>query len=254
MITRQAANRSRPDGGGRGAAMAPPLRVPAECAWALDSLYRLQRSGAPRRPQALARYVSAAYADELGRFLAPVRARARNCSGPRLRVVDIGAGLAMYHAALDRDLGGCVEHFLVDKSANEVPAERPEQHGGWHPHRLPFYNSMECARRIARASGIDGARWHGLNASAAAIVRLGPRSVDVAMSLLSCGFHYPVSAYAAAVAKVLKPEGFFVVTLRRGMRQEEALREAGFRCVDGGKWAQSAKGALLACRVRGASS
>eukprot|EP00964_Phaeocystis_antarctica_P129510 scaffold93351_cov63-Phaeocystis_antarctica.AAC.1 len=36
------------------------------------------------------------------------------------RIVDIGAGLGMYHIYVDRRYGGRAEHFLVDKSLVEV--------------------------------------------------------------------------------------------------------------------------------------
>ena len=90
---------------------------------------------------------------------------------------------------------------------------------------------MECAQTIAAANGVDASRWHTVEASAASVLALGNHSIDVAMSLLSCGFHYQVQSYASAIASVLKPNGRLIITLRRGKAgQREHLAELGFRC------------------------
>ena len=81
------------------------------------------------------------------------------------RIVDIGAGLGMYHIYVDRRYGGRAEHFLVDKSLVEVHRGNRSQSGYWHEDRLPFYNSMECAKAIALANGVDASRWHTIEAS-----------------------------------------------------------------------------------------
>ena len=62
--------------------------------------------------------------------------------------------------------------------------------------RLPFYNSMECAKAIAVANGVDASRWHTTEASSAGVEAIGAGTADVAISLLSCGWHYPVTTYA----------------------------------------------------------
>ena len=236
------------------------LELPRECDWAVTTLFRMQRSDAPRdSPSAISRYVAEAYADQVKPFLPSKFLRnaltfgqfprkSTGCSN-KPRILDIGAGLALYHANLDHDLGGCVEHYLVDKSANEISQRNQSMHGGWHEKRLPFYNSMACARTIALANGIDGSRWHSLEASDSVIEQqIGVQSVDIAMSLLSCGWHYPTSTYAAALAKVLKPDGVLIITLRKGKNQLQALEAVGFKCVTRGQWAQSSKGDLFSCR------
>ena len=121
----------------------PLLKLPAECDWAVRTLFQMQRSDAPRGdPQAIARYIDGAYADQVARFLTPMLPRRSGLCPRKLpRVVDIGAGLAMYHANLHRDFGGCLEHYLVDASKNEV--SKRNRSGFWHADRLPFYNSME---------------------------------------------------------------------------------------------------------------
>ena len=56
-----------------------------------------------------------------------------NVAAPR--IVDIGAGLGMYHIYVDRRYGGRAEHFLVDKSLVEVHRGNRSQSGYWHEDR-----------------------------------------------------------------------------------------------------------------------
>lgn len=43
---------------------------------------------------------------------------------------------------------------------------------------------------------------------------LGPPDIDVAISLLSCGFHYPLSTYGSYFSEKLKPGGGVIVDIR----------------------------------------
>lgn len=209
-----------------------------------DELNVVQRSRSGERTldtSALTRAVLAGYLDELHGLLP------NDVAAPR--IVDIGAGLGMYHVFVDRRYNSRAEHFLVDKSMVEVQHGNRAQSGFWHADRLPFYNSVECAKAIAVANGVHASRWHATEASSAGVEALGAGTVDIAISLLSCGWHYPVTAYAAALAHVLKPTvGRLILTIRRGKGQEQLLWEAGFyNCSRSLHWRQRSRGFLVTC-------
>ena len=158
-----------------------------------------------------------------------------------VRIIDIGCGLGMYHVYMRQYFGSRSEHFLVDQSQYQIGRKGFERHssvGGFHRLKeMPFYTSAECAKDIAMASEFDDTNWHWVNATADNVIAIGGGTADIVMSLLSWGFHYPVSAYAKAVHHVLKPTGRLILTLRhdvgkptKASQQLDALREAGFAC------------------------
>lgn len=223
------------------------VQVPSHCAWAIRDIFTMQRSsiGKDCSPAKVWNVTHEAFTDQLLRFIPHV-------SDIVLKIVDIGAGLAMYHIMLDKHYNGNVEHFLVDKSINEVKPTMHHKHGDWHNNdKFPFYNSMECAQSIAVANNVSKLRWHSVYASngTESIFNMGKASMDIAISLLSCGWHYPVNTYASALAHVLKPNGILIITLRRMQKQDKELRRVGFVCTSH-TWSQSNKGHLMTCHLK----
>ena len=212
------------------------LTIPTHCQWAIDNLFVYQRSEVvigerSRRTRISASTVSRVVNETFATFESELPSADSRLP---LRILDIGAGLAMYHTHIDRRYQGRVEHYLCDKSKNEVLAAATTEHGGWHAKALPFYNSMECARDINVANGVSALRWHSLNATAEAVSALGPGGIDVAVSILSAGFHYPIDSYAHALHHVLRPNrGRLLLTLRRTTMggQLRSLKLLGFRCA-----------------------
>lgn len=211
----------------------PELIIPSHCVWAINELYAHQRSG---KRNMSAHEVNAREAADYVRIRPHLPQLTR---GHALRLVDIGAGLGMYHTFIARHYGGHVQHFLVDKTAYEsLPASTSTlATSGWHADdRAPgaqqfrHYNSMECARDINVANGVMPSRWHFVDPAEEAVKALGTSSVDFAMSHMSLGFHYPVTAYSKSLFCVLKPGGTLLLTVRNGRKQDELLRADGFAC------------------------
>jgi hypothetical protein len=50
-------------------------------------------------------------------------------------------------------------------------------------------------------------------------------NVDLIISLLSCGFHYPLKTYTEFALRALQPGGIFVFDMRRSEGQENDLAE-----------------------------
>jgi len=163
------------------------------------------------------------------------------------KIVDIGCGLGMYHIPMHNYFERRSNHFLVDQSKYEIGQKgfsQHSQHGGFHSvQKMPFYTSEACASKIAMASGFTDSTWHWVNATVRNVRKLG--TADIVMSYLSWGFHYPVEVYADAVHHLLQKGGRLIITVRLRNKQEQALKNAGFECLE--KNRHGGHHALLVC-------
>jgi len=133
---------------------------------------------------------------------APALPPASRFKGPPV-VVDIGAGLAMYHAFIRSYFGNQSRHYILDRSvvrlgdaASQRKRDNPRLNhaGGFQDaSKFSFYSSLECATDIARESGFDMNMWHAIDASEAKLEAL--KSVDIVISILSWTYHYKVETY-----------------------------------------------------------
>lgn len=126
-------------------------------------------------------------------------------------VLDIGCGMAGIDVLLWRLYRPRL--FLLDGTG--MAAVRTGFHG-----TLEWYNSMPIARKLLELNGVPTSR----------IVEGTPARCDLAISLLSWGFHYPVSTYLPLVKTVLSPGGRLILDIRKGTDGLAAL-EADFEMV-----------------------
>jgi SAM-dependent methyltransferase len=144
--------------------------------------------------------------------LAPVLAERK----PR-RVADIGCGYAFFDLFLARDHGADV--LLIDLEANE------RRHFGFQA-EAAAYSSLSVARRMLEGNGIAPDAIRTLNPRETAPETAGP--VDLAVSFLSCGFHYPVDLYLPFLRDALAPGGAAIFDLRQATAVEQAAKLAAF--------------------------
>lgn len=122
--------------------------------------------------------------------------------------------------------------------------------GGWHTNvtKMPFYHhERDCVTQIATDNDVPRANTRLLSATADNLAALDG-GVDLIYSHMSWGFHYPVSTYASAAFKALRPGGTLLITvikkfwnsrdgcLGNGKRLKpedeiEHARSVGFRCT-----------------------
>lgn len=140
--------------------------------------------------------------------VAPLMAEAR----PR-RIADIGCGYAMFDLFAHRATGATL--LLIDIEKND------RRHFGFDA-QAAGYSNLSVARSFLEANGVDPARIETINPAGAPLDAAGP--VDLAVSFLSCGFHYPVSAYAAFFRESVRPGGRIILDLRR-RRAEQQMAE-----------------------------
>lgn len=123
---------------------------------------------------------------------------------PRV-IADIGCGYAFFdlfaQAAYDADL------LLVDIEENE------RRHFGFEAEGAA-YTSLSVARRFLERNGVPPDRistWNPQNQDLPDATR-----IDLAVSLLSCGFHYPVDMYMPFFRFGLRQNGAVILDLRAG--------------------------------------
>lgn len=133
--------------------------------------------------------------------------------GPRTigRMVDIGCGHALIDLFFFRRYGS--DLHLVDIETSERRYQDYHETGSG-------YASLRAARTFLERNGVPSARITTTNPSRET---LADKGCDLVLSLLSCGFHYPVSTYTGFAQAALKPGGLFVVDLRKGTGQEADL-------------------------------
>jgi hypothetical protein len=98
-------------------------------------------------------------------------------------LADIGCGYAIYDLFHWRDFPGRL--VLIDLESTE------SRHFGYRESGAA-YTSLETARRFLTANGVPSGDITLVNPARKALPK---RKVDLAVSFLSCGFHYPVETY-----------------------------------------------------------
>ena len=125
-------------------------------------------------------------------------------------ILDIGCGVAGIDVALHRHHATQPPQFrLLDKSA---VSERV--YYDFHA-AAAFYNSLEAASRVLTSNGVAEAAIQRFEANEQNTIPLGDGSVDLILSLISWGFHYPVATYLREAARVLALDGALILDVRR---------------------------------------
>lgn len=133
-------------------------------------------------------------------------------------ILDIGCGIA----ALDLFLFERLEAptlILLDKTSIETKVWYMFEQSG------AFYNSLELAEETLTQNGVPGDKIQLLEATDNGDIKLPDRSVDLIVSTISWGFHYPVSTYVDSVARVMSERGALIIDVRDGTGGEDELRE-----------------------------
>ncbi len=133
-------------------------------------------------------------------------------------IVDIGCGIAgldvFLYQALDKP-----DLILLDKTAIESKVWYMFESKG------AFYNSLELARDTLVQNGVPADKVSALEAPENGEIALPKGSVDLVVSTISWGFHYPVSVYAKSVRDILSPQGALILDVRKDTGGEAELEE-----------------------------
>lgn len=130
------------------------------------------------------------------------------------RILDIGSGLAAIDIRLHQ-LYPDAHLYLLDRTDLNVEYGMETDQA--------FYNSQAVAQALLRTNGVPLSQIHLLEATPD--YEIDVEDVDLALSLFSWGWHYPLGAYAEAVAGAVVPGGVLVVDVRN-REGEDLLLEA----------------------------
>jgi SAM-dependent methyltransferase len=137
------------------------------------------------------------------------------------RILDIGCGIAgidvlLYAAYKER---GDPDLYLLDRSEMSVGGS-----GGRYRFKDSdrFYNSLAETEKLMLANGIRRERVHLLDVPADSRIAMD-EPCDLIISLISWGYHYPLSTYMDQVAgRLLKPGGKLILDLRKRQADEDS--------------------------------
>ncbi len=134
------------------------------------------------------------------------------------RVADIGCGYGVFDLFAARETGA--EVILIDIEAND------RRHFGFAEEGAA-YSDLSRAVAFLTRNGVPVEKVRALNPEREDLHAVG--EVDLAVSLLACGFHFPVSAYMPFFERNVAPGGRIVLDLREGQfaRQSEQLAPLG---------------------------
>ncbi|MBR9843873.1 MAG: class I SAM-dependent methyltransferase [Rhodobacteraceae bacterium] len=132
------------------------------------------------------------------------------------RIADIGCGYGFVDLCLYRRYD--CDLVLIDiESGNDRHFGFSEQH--------PGYTSLDKARQFLEGNGVPSERITTINPTKTPVEDAG--SFDLALSLLSCGFHYPVDTYETLFRDQVNPSGGILLDIRRGSGGKAALKKFG---------------------------
>lgn len=121
------------------------------------------------------------------------------------RIADIGAGYAFLDLLAFRHWG--CDLVLIDIEETEA------RHFGFAADGAG-YSSLAKARAFLVANGVPERRIRTINPRHEDLAEAG--IVDAAISLISCGFHYPAQTYDAFFRDQVRPGGAVILDIRKG--------------------------------------
>lgn len=167
-------------------------RRPLDAAIAMESTWR---GGAVRR--AFNRDMALEYAEILPYL--PAHART---------ILDVGCGVGGIDVLLHRHYGRA-KLYLVDRTqTNDTVYYAFREHSA-------FYNSLEVTRGLLVRNRIPEADLHFREVGDEPRLNV-PEAIDLVISLISWGFHYPVSTYIHQVHALLRPGSRVILDVRKG--------------------------------------
>jgi len=161
-------------------------------------------------------HIKRLYAEDMRREYETIRdALPAECAA----VLDIGCGVAGIDVLLHQHYADPkLSVFLLDKTQVEQRVfYKFEQEGA-------FYNSLAIARDLLVANGIDAAHVHLHEATATNDIPINT-PIDLVLSLISWGFHYPVETYVQRVHEVLRSGGVAILDVRKQTSGLEVLKD-----------------------------
>lgn len=123
-------------------------------------------------------------------------------------VLDIGCGVAGVDPYFSWHYKNPIQFFLLDKTFtdNKVVYKYRE--------KASFYNSLLVAKKLLTLNGIDDTQIHLIEANDEYAIPIKTH-IDLVISLLAWGFHFPVSTYLNQVLTNLQNDGTLIIDISK---------------------------------------
>ena len=132
-------------------------------------------------------------------------------------ILDIGCGVAGIDAFLNLHYASEINFYLLDKSI--IQKDIYYQYNEY----AAFYNSLDIAKTMLATNGVQTENIHLTEATELNDINID-RFVDLIISLLSWGFHDPISAYINQAYEKLNPGGSLILDMQRGNNAKTELQ------------------------------
>lgn len=134
------------------------------------------------------------------------------------KVMDIGCGVGGIDVLINQRYDNIVKLYLLDKTEiNKQVFYKFNSTGA-------FYNSLETAKKMLSINGLSGDRITLMEARKDNKILVDDK-MDLVISLLSWGHHYPVSVYLDEVDRILAPHGLLIMDVRAGTSGLDELQK-----------------------------
>ncbi len=138
-------------------------------------------------------------------------------------ILDIGCGLAGIDALLHERYGNPMINLLDETGV--VPDEKDR--AGFKTHGMRPYNDMSVARELLVLNGVKAQNIQEWPIG----YSLGPIPCDLCISLLSWGWHYPVSTYLDLAWDSIVEGGRLILDVRANSGGDTTLDTKGFKRI-----------------------
>ncbi len=133
-------------------------------------------------------------------------------------ILDIGCGVAGIDIFLSRHYGNVIDIFLLDKTIVEKSIHYNFEKTG------SFYNSLGAAGEFLVENNVPRSRIHYAEVTPNNNIPFNA-SYDIILSLISWGFHYPISTYLDQAYDRLNEGGVLILDIRKSTNGEEEIRK-----------------------------
>lgn len=158
--------------------------------------------------------IKALYEDDMRREYQSIKEfLPKTCSS----ILDIGCGVAGIDVFLSKHFKDIQPTFyLLDKTSIEKVVFYDFKH------KASFYNSLDVAKEMLISNGIPERYVHLIEATDNNDINIDGK-VELVISLISWGFHYPVETYLNKVHNLLIKGGSLIIDVRKGTADIDKL-------------------------------
>ncbi len=133
-------------------------------------------------------------------------------------ILDIGCGIAGLDLIFNEYLN-LSKIYLLDKTKIDESI--------WYGFKetAAFYNSLELAKDTLVQNNVDKNIIELIDAPSNGVIPLQKESIDLVVSTISWGFHYPISFYLKSVFNLLNKNGLVILDLRLGKNMKKEISD-----------------------------